>query len=114
MKLWLDAQLPPALAGWMSTTFGVEAVAVRDLGLKDASDRSIFDRAKEAGATILSKDADFVALVGQRGAPPQIVWLTCGNVSNAHFRRLLTRAWPAVSALLATDEPVVELADLDD
>jgi predicted nuclease of predicted toxin-antitoxin system len=34
MKLWLDAQLSPQLASWMSIHFAVEASAVRDLGLR--------------------------------------------------------------------------------
>ncbi len=29
MKIWLDAQLSPALAPWMSAQFAVSAVAVR-------------------------------------------------------------------------------------
>ena len=40
MTLWLDAQLPPVLARWISEQpWGVDAVAVRELGLRDASDR---------------------------------------------------------------------------
>ena len=31
MKIWLDAQLSPALAKWMSHEMNMEAVAVRDL-----------------------------------------------------------------------------------
>ena len=31
MKLWLDAQLPPALAAWITLTFGIDAQSVRDL-----------------------------------------------------------------------------------
>ena len=43
MTLWLDAQLPPALARWISEQpWGVDAVAVRELGLRDASDPEIF------------------------------------------------------------------------
>ncbi len=37
MKLWLDAQLPPLLAGWISAQgWGIQAFAVRDVGLRDA------------------------------------------------------------------------------
>lgn len=37
MTLWLDAQLPPALARWISQQpWGVDAVAVRELGLRNA------------------------------------------------------------------------------
>ena len=38
MIYWIDAQLPPQLAGWLSQTFNVEAYAVRDLHLRDAED----------------------------------------------------------------------------
>lgn len=41
MKVWVDAQLSPAIARWLQITFGIEAVAVRDLGLLEAKDREI-------------------------------------------------------------------------
>jgi predicted nuclease of predicted toxin-antitoxin system len=44
--LWLDAQLPPSLAAWLASNYDVSAVAVRDLGLRDAEDRAIFDEAR--------------------------------------------------------------------
>ena len=37
MKLWIDAQLSPALAYWISNNFmDIEATALRDIGLRDA------------------------------------------------------------------------------
>ena len=39
MILWLDAQLPSSAAAWITATFGIEAHAVRDLGLRDAESR---------------------------------------------------------------------------
>lgn len=42
MILWIDAQLSPALAQWLGSTFDVSAVALRDLWMRDASDREIF------------------------------------------------------------------------
>jgi predicted nuclease of predicted toxin-antitoxin system len=63
MILWIDAQLSPALARWLSDTFGVTAHAVRDLGLRDATDLPLFHAAREAGAVIMSKDSDFVLLL---------------------------------------------------
>ncbi|MFM9042410.1 MAG: hypothetical protein ACKOHJ_09300 [Vulcanococcus sp.] len=39
MKLWLDAQLPPSLAGWINRQgLDLEAIPVRELGLRDAID----------------------------------------------------------------------------
>lgn len=42
MLVWADAQIAPALAGWMRQVLGVDAQTVRDLGLRDAEDREIF------------------------------------------------------------------------
>jgi predicted nuclease of predicted toxin-antitoxin system len=105
----VDAQLAPALATWMREALGIDAVAVRDLGLRDAEDPEIFERARTAGAVVLGKDSDFVELVMRHGPPPQIVWLTCGNTTNAYLRTLFTMTWPRVAALLAANEPLVEI-----
>ena len=70
MRLWLDAHLPPALAAWIPQQFGVEAAAVRDLGLRDTLDRDIFLAARRADAVVLTKDADFLGLINRLGPPP--------------------------------------------
>ena len=107
--VWVDAQIAPALAGWMREALGIDAVAVRDLGLRQADDTFILERARAAGAIVLSKDRDFVDLVTRFGPPPQIVWLTCGNTTNAYLRTLFAATWPRVAALLAANEPLVEI-----
>lgn len=60
MIFWIDAQLSPYLARWLGAEFGVEAKAIRDLGLRDARDREIFLAAREANAVVITKDSDFV------------------------------------------------------
>jgi predicted nuclease of predicted toxin-antitoxin system len=112
MIVWLDAQLPPALAFWMRNNLAVDVKVLRDLGLRDADDREIFAKAKLAGAVVISKDIDFVNLVQRLGPPPQVVWLTCGNVIIAHLKIVFARAWPSVAALLEAGEPIIELGDL--
>ncbi|BAB75660.1 DUF5615 family PIN-like protein [Anabaena sp. FACHB-709] len=82
MKIWIDAQLPPTLARWLSKTFDVETTALRELGLRDAKDVEIFNEARAVNAVISTKDSDFVDLACRLGTPPQILWLTCGNVTN--------------------------------
>jgi predicted nuclease of predicted toxin-antitoxin system len=47
MTIWVDAHLSPAIATWIASTFGVEAIALRDLGLRDAEDHEIFERLVE-------------------------------------------------------------------
>ena len=91
MKFWIDAQLPPTLAVWLTETFQVEAFSLRNLGMRDARDVEIFEAARREGKglVIVTKDSDFVDLVCRLGAPPQILWLTCGNVTNRNLRQLL-------------------------
>jgi predicted nuclease of predicted toxin-antitoxin system len=112
VRIWVDAQLSPAIALWLTTTQGVEAMALRDLGLRDADDSRIFFAARESGAVVLSKDKDFAELVLRHGPPPAIVWITCGNTSNARLQEILARAWPTVAQLLATGEKLIEVGDV--
>jgi len=111
VKIWVEAQLSPLIAQWFCSTYNVEAVAVRDLGLREARDRDIFLSARETKAIILTKDSDMVDLVTQLGSPPQVLWLTCGNTSNAKLKIILTRAWPAAENLLKAGEKIVEISD---
>ena len=45
MNILVDAQLPPILASWLNNTFEVNAMALRDFGLRDAKDIEIFEAA---------------------------------------------------------------------
>jgi predicted nuclease of predicted toxin-antitoxin system len=111
MKIWINAQLSPAIANWIAKTFAVEAIAVRDLGLRDATDKEIFTAARDAAVIVMTKDSDFVDLVNARGAPPQVIWVTCGNTSNARLREILSKTLPQALVLLASGEKVVEIKD---
>lgn len=111
MKIWVDAQLSPVIAQWITSTYGVEAVAVRTLRLRDARDRDIFISAREANAIIMTKDRDLVDLAIQLGSPPKILWVTCGNTSNTKLKTILTRAWPLAVDLLNAGEAIVEVSD---
>lgn len=110
---WIDAQLPPQLASWLSQMFRVEAYALRDLHLRDAEDEQIFQKARHQGIVIISKDSDFVEMVLRLGAPPQLLWVTCGNVTNRRLQNLLTQVFPRAQELLASGEAIVEIADLE-
>jgi predicted nuclease of predicted toxin-antitoxin system len=114
MIYWIDAQLPPNLASWLTQTFNVEAYALRDLNLRDAEDEQIFQKARQQGIVIISKDSDFVEMVLRLGAPPQLLWVTCGNVTNRRLQSLFTQVFPRAQELLAAGEAVVEIADLED
>ncbi|REJ42729.1 MAG: hypothetical protein DWQ54_07370 [Microcystis flos-aquae TF09] len=110
MTIWVDAHLSPAIATWISTTLEIEAVALRDLGLRDAEDTEIFQVAKAQRAILMTKDSDFVDLVERLGSPPQIIWVTCGNTSNARLREILSETLPRALELLAAGETLVEIS----
>jgi predicted nuclease of predicted toxin-antitoxin system len=109
MIIWLDAQLPPQLAAWIKTEFATEAVAVRDLGLREANDRAIFEAAREANAILVSKDSDFVELVLRNGPPPKLIWLTCGNLSNSGLQAVLKNKLRDAISLLDCGDSIVEI-----
>jgi len=79
MIVWIDAQLSPRIARWLSTRFGVDAIPVRDLGLREASDRRIFDAARSTGAVVMTKDVDFVGILERLGPPrSEYRYTSCG------------------------------------
>ena len=109
MRIWVDAQMSPAIATWISSNYAVSAVAIRDLGLRDAEDREIFEAAREEKAVVMTKDSDFVLLLDRLGPPPQVIWVTCGNTSNARLKEVLTTTLPKALDLLNSSEKLVEI-----
>ena len=114
MIFWLNAQLPPSLATWLTETFGVSAVTLQELRLRDAQDIEIFNAARANGSdtVIITKDRDFVDLVIRLGNPPQILWLTCGNITNRDLQRIFTRAFPDAIELFDNGESIVEIGNI--
>lgn len=107
--IWLDAQLSPALAPWIQSQFHEPCVAVRDIGLRDAEDTEIFNQAKAADAIVMTKDRDFVELLHRNGPPPRVIWLTCGNTSNANLKSLLSTHLPSALSLISNSTPLIEI-----
>jgi hypothetical protein len=59
LNFLVDAQLPPALARWISGR-GHEAIHVFDIALLKATDPDIWEHARQQNAVIICKDEDFV------------------------------------------------------
>ena len=95
MRLWPDAQLPPLLAGWINGQgWGIQAVAVRDHGLREASDPAILY---------------FIHLLDEQGPPAQVLWLRRGNCSNAALQEVLSTTLLRAMDHLRDGEPWVEI-----
>ena len=108
--IWIDAHLSPAISTWITSTLGISALALRDIGLRDAEDTEIFEAAKSQGIIFMTKDSDFADLVNRFGQPPQIILLTCGNTSNDRLKQILQSNLSEVLELLASGEPLVEIS----
>ena len=110
MRFLVDAQLPPALARWLSE-HGHEAEHVLDYGSLQASDRESWARAVSTGATIVTKDRDFVTLrsLGPPGAP--VVWIRIGNTTRRALLAAFARVLPDIERALAAGETLVEVPD---
>lgn len=112
MTIWIDAQLSPVIAAWIQANFAVSAVALRDIGLRDAEDEAIFMAAKTARVVVMTKDSDFILLLNRLGSPPQILLITCGNTTNARLKEILSATLPDAITLLASGESLVEIRDV--
>ncbi|MFA7240648.1 MAG: DUF5615 family PIN-like protein [Sulfuricellaceae bacterium] len=82
MKLLLDENLSRRLVPFLCTDYpGSNQVAL--LGLEKASDREIWQYARNHDYVIVTKDSDYHELSLLYGAPPRIIWLKTGNQSKA-------------------------------
>ncbi|MBP7282112.1 MAG: DUF5615 family PIN-like protein [Leptospiraceae bacterium] len=110
MKIWIDAQLSPSLAIWINSTFGIESYSLKFLGLRDADDIEIFEKARqEEDIVIMTKDNDFLNLLYELGSPPKIIWITCGNTSNDYLKKILLVNLIQAIELLQSGERLVEI-----
>ena len=96
MRFLIDAQLPPALARYLSEA-GHKSEHVVDVGLADAGDSQIWDYAFEFEAIIITKDEDFASRIILNPKGPAIVWIRKGNCTNP---RLLHWFKPLLQGIL--------------
>ncbi|BAG02857.1 hypothetical protein MAE_30350 [Microcystis aeruginosa NIES-843] len=50
-------------------------------------------------------------MVCRLGTPPQILWLTCGNVTNRNLRQLLSATLPDALEQLRQGTMIVEISN---
>lgn len=108
MKLIVDAQLPPSLATALRQA-GHDAVAVREIGLRDAKDSEIWQYALQNHAAILTKDEDFAERSLCSPNPPIVIWLRIGNATNASLRSWLLPLLPAITQRLRAGDTLIEV-----
>ena len=108
MNFLIDAQLPPALARWISTQ-GHHAKHVFEFGFHTAVDPIIWERARIDQAVIVSKDEDFVDHWILSSKPVPLIWIRKGNCSNAALVAWLEPLWSETIKRLEQGDLLVEL-----
>jgi predicted nuclease of predicted toxin-antitoxin system len=88
MKLLFDHNLSHKLVPRLADIFP-GSTQTRLLNFSTADDSTIWQHAKENGFVVVTLDKDFADLALQRGTPPKIIWLRCGNSSVPQIERLL-------------------------
>jgi predicted nuclease of predicted toxin-antitoxin system len=104
----VDAQLPPALANWL-TQQGHTAQHVDNLGLRNAEDVVIWNWALRSAAIIVTKDEDFAERTARTTSGPVIVWLRIGNSTNRALLEWLEPRWTQVTVLLDAGNMLIEV-----
>lgn len=91
MRFLIDANLSPRLANLLSSE-GYDAVAVRQVGLADASDNEIMDYAVNDDRIVVSHDTDFGALLAFRGLtkPSYILFRSSDPITPEEQATLIT------------------------
>ena len=106
MRIIIDQQLPPLLAGWFRDQ-GLDAAHVRELGMSSAPDADIWAEATTDNAVVISRDEGFVARVRSGGA--RLVWIRIGNCANPTLLAVIADNWPRIHEKLQAGERLVEL-----
>ena len=110
MRFLVDAQLPPSLTQFLRT-FGEEAIACRDVGLRDADDEEIWRFAITGGWCIVTKDEDFAVRHMTETSGPQVVWLRIGNSTNPALLQWLEPLWANIVRELRMGQGLVEVGE---
>mgnify|MGYP000412347157 CR=1 FL=1 len=96
MKLLLfDHNLSPKLIQKLVDIYP-DSAHVSLLGLDTASDKAIWEYARENEYTIVTKDADFGEFSVVWGIPPQIIWIRRGNCSTNDIETILRENFETV------------------
>ena len=109
MKLLLDENLSRRLVPFLQHDYP-GSIQVVLLGMQSASDKEVWQKARDDGYVIVTRDADFQELSLVWGQPPKVIRLKTLNQSRAATLKVLVDNRDAmVEALMANDLASVEI-----
>lgn len=108
MRFLVDAQLPPALARWLSAN-GHEAEHVANLQMQAASDSTIWNYALQAGTAIITKDEDFAQRKVLKDTGLAVIWIRLPNTRRKELLAWFEKVLPIILAALERGETLIEV-----
>lgn len=90
VKLLFDQNLSYKLVARLEHIYP-DSIHIAALGMDQASDKKLWEYAKEHGFVIVSKDADFNEITAYYNFPPYIIWLRLGNSRISVIENALTK-----------------------
>lgn len=107
MRFLFDAQLPPGFALWLSERLHT-CDHVNDLNLGAATDDVIESWARTVHAIVWSAEPA-LAERARRAPGLQVVWLRCGNATEAGLQAWLAPHLTDIESALAAGEELIEI-----
>lgn len=108
MKFIVDAQLPPALARYLSSK-GIDAIHVLDVDMMESPDSKIWDLALQDSLVIITKDEDFQMRASLNEVKPKIIWVRVGNCSKKSLINFFEKKWGEIIEELNKGSQLIEL-----
>ncbi len=109
MKLLLDENLSRRMVPFLQHDFPDTSQVVL-LGMESATDKEVWQRARDDGFVIVTRDADFQELSLVWGQPPQVIRLKTPNQTRAATLKILIENKEAIAdALLAQGMASIEI-----
>lgn len=109
MKLLLDENLSRRIVPFLQKDYpGSAQIALLDMS--SATDREVWQYAKDNNFVIVTKDSDFYDFGLVLGSPPKVIWLQSGNTQKSVVTNLLINNQKQLEKLLfVEDKSCVEL-----
>jgi predicted nuclease of predicted toxin-antitoxin system len=111
VKLLFDQNISFRVVSLLKELFP-ETKHVCEFDLQFATDRQIWNFAKENNFDIVTFDSDFYDLVTLYGHPPKLIWLRIGNTSTRNLAYVFSNHSEAITSFL-TDSNFKDLACLE-
>ena len=103
MRLLFDQNISFRVVKQLKSIFP-DAIGVRECGLFNADDMTIWEFARQNDYTVVTFDKDLPSIGSVKGFPPRIIWLRTGNLSNESLISLFTTRADQFSAFVNNDK----------